>query len=242
MLGLGSPDKVPPLTEKAAIELGGDLLAEFFVFGTAAGAILLEYLRQSTNKEKKDNALAQTVADLEEDQKNLIKKLETNNERIMELTKYVQDQKTKMDEMNARITKLNAKANVKHATQGAQTTGGTQIGKVMNARATGKKPSEDVTNSILYQTADDTAKKLFFFEMLRGVINSASGKVEQTPLPPTPASTSTTAMPTKSSSNKANVSKTSPTSAASKSTANGKQTPHPSSNASSASASTKSSK
>ncbi len=45
ILGLGSPDKVPPLTEKAAIELGSDLLSEFFVFGTAAAAIILEYLR-----------------------------------------------------------------------------------------------------------------------------------------------------------------------------------------------------
>ena len=33
--------KVPPLTEKAAIELGGDILAEFFVFGTACAAILI---------------------------------------------------------------------------------------------------------------------------------------------------------------------------------------------------------
>jgi hypothetical protein len=31
VLGLGSPDKVPALTEKAAIELGGDILSEFFV-------------------------------------------------------------------------------------------------------------------------------------------------------------------------------------------------------------------
>lgn len=35
ILGLGSPDKVPPLTENAAIDLGGDILSEFFVFGVA---------------------------------------------------------------------------------------------------------------------------------------------------------------------------------------------------------------
>jgi hypothetical protein len=49
LLGLGSPDKVPALSEKQAIELGADLLSEFFVFGTTVSAIMFEYLRQSYN-------------------------------------------------------------------------------------------------------------------------------------------------------------------------------------------------
>lgn len=166
LLGLGSPDKVPPLTEKAAIELGGDILAEFFVFGTAAGAILLEYLRQSSNKTIKDNALAQTVTDLVETQGQLVKKLESNNERIAELTKYAQDQKQKIDDLNAKLAKLNARANIKSATQGSQTTQGRQIGKVIQPKSSGRKASEDVKNSMLFQTAENAADSMrtFSFE------------------------------------------------------------------------------
>ena len=55
LLGLGSPDKVPALSEKQAIELGAELMSEFFVFGTAVAAILLEYLRQAKKTENKSN-------------------------------------------------------------------------------------------------------------------------------------------------------------------------------------------
>ena len=199
LLGLGSPDKVPPLTEKAAIELGGDILAEFFVFGTAAGAILLEYLRQSSNKTIKDNQLAQTVTDLVESQSQLVKKLDANSERIAELTKYAQDQKQKFDELNAKMVKLNAKANVKSATQGSQTTAGRQIGKVVTPKSSGRKASEDVKNSMLYQTAEGAAESMrtFSFEKfnlittypITQILNSMG--VEQTP-PPEPPKTSTT--------------------------------------------------
>ena len=64
VLGLGKPDQVPKLTEKAAIDLGGDILSEFFVFSVAAGLIFLEYYRQSSNTVKKETDAANKVCSL----------------------------------------------------------------------------------------------------------------------------------------------------------------------------------
>jgi optic atrophy 3 protein len=168
ILGLGSPDKVPPLTEKAAIELGSDILGEFFVFGTAAAAILLEYIRQSSNKEKKELSIVNKVHELESEFKTLINKLETNNQRISELTKYAQDQKSKVDDLNGKIAKLTSEKNKKFATQAAQTSNGRQIGKVIMPRTSNKLADEDVTNSIIYQVANYAANELNFFKKSTG--------------------------------------------------------------------------
>ena len=151
-MGLGSPDKVPPLTEKAAIELGGDILSEFFVFGTAAALILIEYLRQSSNKSSKDFALSQKVQELENDNEELKKSLKAINQRLGEISKFIQDQKLKADELNARVTKLEVKKVFK--TQGIQTTVGRQLGRILYPTKLKVKASEDVTNSIVYQCAE----------------------------------------------------------------------------------------
>lgn len=160
LMGLGSPDKVPPLTEKAAIELGGDLLSEFFVFGTAALLIVVEYLRQSSNKTSKDTAVSQNLQTLENNVKELLKKDEEFSKRFAEMNKFMMDQKAKIDELNAKLTKINSKVNVRNATQGTQTTNGRQIGKVINASNAPKKPSDSLTDSILYQTVEKTANDL----------------------------------------------------------------------------------
>ena len=89
VLGLGSPDKVPPLTEKAAIELGGDILSEFFVFGTAVVLLLVEYMRQSSNTVKKENALVQKVNDLELEQHSILEKLDKANKRMTEINEWL---------------------------------------------------------------------------------------------------------------------------------------------------------
>ena len=99
-MGLGSPDKVPPLTEKAAMELGGEVLGDAIVLLIAAGLIVLEVARQSSNKNTKENALQQRVVDLENEVK---AKLQQNQERIGELTKLFQDQ---IDDLNTKIAKL----------------------------------------------------------------------------------------------------------------------------------------
>lgn len=153
ILGLGSPDKVPPLTEVTAIDLGGDILSEFFVFGVAVGLILLEYFRQSSNKAHKEVEAAKKVDILETLCNEMNSKLEANNKRIGEISKYIQDQKTKMDELNVKLNKIDGKSKIKVATQAAQTTDGRQVGKVIYSKVSNKKASADVTSSILYQSA-----------------------------------------------------------------------------------------
>lgn len=158
ILGLGSPDKVPPLTEKAAIELGGDILSEFFVFGTAVALILIEYARQASNKTKQDNALQQKVLDLESDNVTLKEKLDQNTKRLGEISVFLQDQKTLVNDMNGKLNKLLGKKKFVNAQ--VQTTNGKQIGKVMVAKQSNIQPGADVTNSIVYQCAQSAVDGL----------------------------------------------------------------------------------
>lgn len=211
ILGLGSPDKVPPLTEKAAIELGGDLLAEFFVFGTAAGLILFEYLRQSKNSAIKANTMEQKVADLEVSQSELIKKLQESQDRIGELSKFVQDQRTKVEDLNAKLVKLDGKRNTKTATQASQTADGRPIGKVMHARTAKVSAAEDVTNSLLYQVATEVANSLRALPFLPKAVDLITMTPASPPTPP-PSTTPTTSTATKTGAgaSKTAASKTAP--------------------------------
>jgi len=160
LLGLGSPDKVPPLTEKAAIELGGDILSEFFVFGTAVALLLIEYIRQASNTVKKETALVEKVESLEKEQSELLIKLEKTNQRMTEMNEFLTDQRTKMEDLNAKYIKLDARRNLKFATQSVQTGDSVIVGKVMYARNSTIDPAADVTNSILYQVASMAVDQL----------------------------------------------------------------------------------
>ncbi|XP_005093419.1 putative OPA3-like protein CG13603 [Aplysia californica] len=51
MVGLGSAKNVEPLSEKEAIELGGEMLGEFIVFSFAAILLLSEYARSSRKEQ-----------------------------------------------------------------------------------------------------------------------------------------------------------------------------------------------
>lgn len=161
VLGLGSPDKVPPMTEKVAIDLGGDILAEFFVFGTAASLILFEYFRQSSNTKSKTDAFEQKVLDMESQLEIYKKNSDENNKRIVEMSKFLQEQKKKVEEMNKELIKLDKRKNMKFSTQAVQTSNGTQIGKIMKSKNSEQSVTQDVKNSIIYQCAEDTANKLF---------------------------------------------------------------------------------
>ncbi len=43
--------------EQAAVDLGGDMLSEFIVFGIGAGALIFEYNRQAESSRRKEEAL-----------------------------------------------------------------------------------------------------------------------------------------------------------------------------------------
>ena len=154
VLGLGSPDKVPPLTEKAAIELGGDILSEFFVFGTAVTLIMIEYLRQASNAKTKDDALHTRVKTLENDFTDAKNKLDANAKRLTEISTFIQDQKSSIDDLSKKVNSLIIRK--KFATQGVQTTPSDkkQIGKVMVAKNSKQSAESDVTNSIIYQCSE----------------------------------------------------------------------------------------
>ena len=159
ILGLGSPDKVPPMTEKAAIELGGDILSEFFVFGTAVALVLIEYARQASNKTIKDNQLHLKVTELDNECIQLKEKLDSSLQRLSEISTFVQEQKNTITEMNNKINVLTVKK--RYATQAVQTTNGKQIGKVMQS----KMPSEsivtsDVTDSIIFQCTESAVNEI----------------------------------------------------------------------------------
>ena len=158
ILGLGKPDKVPPLTEKAAIELGGDLLSEFFVFGTAASLIMIEYLRQSSNKTSKDNALYQQVQDLDAKSVALKEKLAASEQRLGEMSAFLASQKSALEQLSGKVAKMEVKK--RFGTQATQTTTGRQVGKVILATVETRPASADVTNSILYQCTEEAVKEI----------------------------------------------------------------------------------
>ena len=97
----------------------------------------------------------------------LLEKLESNNSRITELNTVIIGQKTKIEDLNNKIGILDDRKNTKYATQASQTTDGRQIGKVLqskNSLNSGSQASSDVTNSILYQIAEETAALLTPFK------------------------------------------------------------------------------
>lgn len=167
VLGLGAPDKVPVLSEKAAIELGSDLLSEFFVFGTAAGAIILEYLRQSKNKTAKDTAMAQQVEDLGNKNSKIFQDVETNAVLIKEMSTLIKEQTKKIESLTSKVNEIEEQIKEpKKSSQSTQTTLERQIGKILYATAFKIKPCADVTTSIVYQSADEAV-----FEMTRKTLS-----------------------------------------------------------------------
>ncbi len=159
VLGLGSPDKVPPLTEKAAIELGGDILSEFFVFGTGVVLILIEYMRQSSNKTNKDNALYQKVIELEKECQNLRNNSGSTYVRLSEMSSLVCELKSKYEDINSKLSKLVVKK--RYINQSIQTNNQQkQIGKILFAKKYSKEISFDVKNSIIYQSTQSALNEI----------------------------------------------------------------------------------
>lgn len=158
LLGLGSPDKVPPLTEKAAIDLGADVLSELFVFGSAVAAILLEYYRQNRNKNLKAEAFEQKVDDLDLLNSKIFQDVELNMKSIDNLKNLLKEQSNDIKKINKKLDELDEfSKRQKQQTKlnSTQTTNERPIGKIIIPSKFKQKASSDPTNSILYQSADD---------------------------------------------------------------------------------------
>uniref|UniRef100_A0A0B6ZEG4 OPA3-like protein n=2 Tax=Arion vulgaris TaxID=1028688 RepID=A0A0B6ZEG4_9EUPU len=88
LLGLGNAQTVEKLSEKQAIELGGDMLGEFLVFFFASLVLISEYQRSSRKEAAKEDKLKQEKLKIS----NRFKELETRGE-VQELQiKEMQEQ------------------------------------------------------------------------------------------------------------------------------------------------------
>jgi len=127
------------------------------------------------------------VAALEANTQMLLEKVEANNTRIVEMSTVIVTQKTKIEDLNNKINILDNRKNLKFATQASQTTEGRQIGKVIQSKKLGSSSSQassDVTNSVLYQIAEETAVLLMPFKKTQApAIQTIPSKVEETAKP-----------------------------------------------------------
>ena len=64
-----SQPKIRPLSEAKAIETGANFISETFLFGVAAGLILIESWRQGRKSNQRRNDVAERLSDLEESEK-----------------------------------------------------------------------------------------------------------------------------------------------------------------------------
>ena len=103
LLGLGSPDKVQPLSEKQAVELGADLLSEFFVFSTAVGIIIIEYVRQSKNKANKDTQMTNNIENLNTRNEQVLIDIEKNLKLLSSLKKSIDEHKNELKKIITRL-------------------------------------------------------------------------------------------------------------------------------------------
>lgn len=161
ILGLGAPDTVPALTDSKAIELGGDLLAEFVVFGTAIAIIMIEYIRSSSKAASKEISDDKKVENLQIEQKSLIENLNKATDLISKLEVSIKEQKKKTEDLSKKYDKLSEKKKI--VSKGNQTSEGRQVGKIIIPSKIQKTASQDVRNSILYQCAEEAVNEIRFY-------------------------------------------------------------------------------
>lgn len=89
IMGLSGPDKVQPLSEQAAIDVGAELLGETLVFGVAATLMYLEYSRGKKKEEMKEQEQNQKLFELQRQVKELELLVDTNAAQVRELTRLV---------------------------------------------------------------------------------------------------------------------------------------------------------
>ena len=159
------------------------------MFGTAISVVLIEYVRSGWKQQSKESSVDNKVATLETNTQMLLEKVEANNTRIAELSTVIVTQKTKIEDLNNKINTLDNRKNLRFATQASQTTEGRQIGKVIQLKSSSSsisnQASSDVTNSLLYQIAEETAAILMPFKKSQASVNQPDPmpvKVEEKPV------------------------------------------------------------
>lgn len=90
-LNLGKPTAVPKLTEAMAIDLGANLLGEVIIFIVGAGVLVLEYNRQSSKEQLKEQMMLQEKAELQAMLNELAFQAERQDTQIRELMRVIAD-------------------------------------------------------------------------------------------------------------------------------------------------------
>ena len=89
LMGLSGPDKVQPLSEQAAVDVGAELLGETLVFGVAVTLMYLEYNRGKKKEEMKEQEQNDKLLELQTQLKELELLVDTNAAQVRELTRLV---------------------------------------------------------------------------------------------------------------------------------------------------------
>ena len=88
-MGLSGPEKVQPLSEQVAVDVGAELLGESLVFGIATMMLYFEYKRGQRKEEKREDEQNQRIRGLQNEIKELELTVETNAAQVRELTRLV---------------------------------------------------------------------------------------------------------------------------------------------------------
>ena len=89
LMGLSGPEKVQPLSEQVAVDVGAELLGESLIFGIATVMLYFEYRRGQRKEEKKEDEQNQRIIGLQNQIKELELTVETNAAQVRELTRLV---------------------------------------------------------------------------------------------------------------------------------------------------------
>lgn len=95
LLNLGSPKEVAKLNEQAAIDLGAELIGEWFLFTIGAGAAIAEYTRQSRKNAEEKAALEARLNQIEGNTSDLALLRSDIESRIAQLESSIIDLKKK---------------------------------------------------------------------------------------------------------------------------------------------------
>lgn len=89
LMGLSGPEKVQPLSEQVAVDVGAELLGESLIFGIATLMLYFEYRRGHRKEEKKEDVQNEKIMGLQNQIKELELTVETNAAQVRELTRLV---------------------------------------------------------------------------------------------------------------------------------------------------------
>uniref|UniRef100_A0A0K8TNQ2 Putative conserved plasma membrane protein n=1 Tax=Tabanus bromius TaxID=304241 RepID=A0A0K8TNQ2_TABBR len=96
VMNLGKPTKIPQLNEAMAIELGANLLGEVIIFFIGASVLVLEYIRQATKEQKKEETTAKEKNELKRLVSELCLQLEMQQSRIQNIEKIIAGLETRV--------------------------------------------------------------------------------------------------------------------------------------------------